>query len=198
MEKRDAGKLVFAEAFAGAPEDEKAFFAKREGWTYTLNPRDVFFADYVGHWKKNIWEQFDSHTKKLDYQVIIDYWLLPHFAELPFSQITSVEVQKFMATFKWKKGKHKGKPLSKARAKNIVTVLRNIFNDAADEYQWPNLPDPFRNAKKHLPKTPPKQREVFRFEEWMQIVNNIDGWHRPMIEVMVMTGTNSFRNCWTT
>lgn len=188
IERRDAGKLIFAEAFPGASETEKAYFAKLEGWNYAPEPRDILFGDYVRHWKENIWQNFDSHLKKLDYQVIIDYWLLPHFNDIPFSQITSVELQKFMATFKWKKGKHTGKPLSKARAKNILSVLRTIFNDAADEYQWANLPDPFRNAKKHLPKTPPKSREVFRFDDWMEIVRHIHPWYRPMIEVMVMTG----------
>lgn len=188
MEQIEAGKFVFAEAFPGAPEEEKAYFSKLEGWHYAPEPRDVLFGDYIRHWKEIIWQHFDSHLKKLDYQVVIDYWLLPHFAEIPFSQITSVEIQKFMATFKWKKGKHAGKLLSKARAKNILSVLRTVFNDAADEYQWANIPDPFRNAKKHLPKTPPKPREVFRIDDWMEIVRHIHPWYRPMIEVMVMTG----------
>jgi integrase len=188
IELRDAGRLVFAEAFPGAHDSEKAYFAKLEGWNYAPEPRDVLFGKYAQHWREEIWEHFDSHTKKLDYQVVIDYWLLPYFAEMPFSQITSVEVKKFMATFKWKKGKHKGKPLSKARAKNIMTVLRTIFEDAADEHQWANLHDPFRKVRENLPKTPVKVREVFRFDEWMEIIRHIRPWYRPMVEVMVMTG----------
>jgi integrase len=188
IELRDAGKLVFADAFLGAPDSEKAYFAKLEGWNFAPEPRDVLFDNYARHWRETVWELFDSHTKKIAYQDVMDYWLLPHFTDVPFSQITSVEVKKFMATFKWKKGKHAGKPLSKARAKNIITVLRTIFNDAADEYQWANLPDPFRKAKDNLPRTPPKIREVFRFDEWMEIISHIHPWYRPMVEVMVMTG----------
>lgn len=38
IDKRDAGKLVFADAFPGAPETEKAHFAKLEGWNYCPEP----------------------------------------------------------------------------------------------------------------------------------------------------------------
>jgi hypothetical protein len=34
IERRDAGKLIFADAFPGSSDNEKAYFAKLEGWQY--------------------------------------------------------------------------------------------------------------------------------------------------------------------
>lgn len=185
---RNSGSLVFAEAFPGSSEKEKSYFAKCEGANYAPPPKNILFGTYAKHWKDTISDHFDSHTLKITYDDVIGYWLLPYFKDMPFSQINSVEIKKFMATFRQKKGKNEGKRLSKARAKNIITVFRTVYFDAIDEYGWVNLPDPFRGSKKNLPKTPPKERGVFRFDEWAKIVQQLEPWLRPMIEVMVMTG----------
>ena len=42
--------------------------------------------------------------------------------------------------------------------------------------------------KKHVPKRIKKHPKVFRFDEWMKIINNFDPYYRPIAEVMVMTG----------
>ena len=44
IERRDNGKLVFADVFPGATEEEKGYFAKLEGWQYSPEPRDILFA----------------------------------------------------------------------------------------------------------------------------------------------------------
>ncbi len=77
IERRDAGKLVFAEAFPGAQEEEKAYFAKLEGWQYAPEPRDIIFGSYLQDWLKNVWGNYPEGTKKDDYKLIIDYWLVP-------------------------------------------------------------------------------------------------------------------------
>jgi len=58
IERRDAGKLNFVEAFPGASEDEKAYFAKLEGWQYAPEPRDILFSTYVQEWFLNVWSHF--------------------------------------------------------------------------------------------------------------------------------------------
>jgi len=73
IEKRDAGKLIFAEAFTGASEEEKAYFAKLEGWQYAPEPRDILFGSYVQDWYQNVWSHFPEGTKKDDYRQIINY-----------------------------------------------------------------------------------------------------------------------------
>ena len=187
IEKRDAGKLIFAEAFPGASEEEKAYFAKLEGWQYAPEPRDILFGSYAKEWYQDVWSHFPEGTKKDDYKQIIDYWLVPFFQDKTFFQISGVEIQRFFTTLKWQKGKHKGEPLSKARVKNILIPLRTIWNDVCDQYRWV-LHNPFPNLKKHLPKTQPKRREGFRFDEWQEFLNQVDPWYQPVVELMLLTG----------
>ncbi|QEM68914.1 tyrosine-type recombinase/integrase [Geobacter sp. FeAm09] len=187
IEKRDAGKLVFADAFPGASDEEKAYFARLEGWNYSPSPKDIIIGDYIEKWDREVVELYDSHTKRFDYRVILKCWVKPYFAEKTFYELTRLEMQKFIATFKCKIGKNKGMPLSRARASNIVTVVRALFNDATDEYHW-DIPDPFRNINRHMPKTPPQVRDIFLFDEWLHIVAALPEWHRPMIEFMMLTG----------
>jgi len=187
IEKRDAGKLVFADAFPGATDEEKAHFARLEGWNYSPSTKDIIIGDYIEKWDREVVELYDSHTKRFDYRVILKCWIKPYFAEKTFYELTRLEMQKFIATFKCKIGKNKGLPLSRARASNIVTVIRTLFNDASDEYHW-DIPDPFRNINRHMPKTPPQVRDIFLFDEWLQIVAALPEWHRPMIEFMMLTG----------
>lgn len=187
IEKRDAGKLIFAEAFPGAAEEEKANFAKLEGWQYAPEPRDILFGSYTQEWYNTVWSHYPEGTKKDDYKQIIDYWLLPYFQDKTFFQISGVEIQRFFTILKWQKGKHKGEPLSKARVKNILIPLRTIWNDACDQFRWV-LHNPFTNLKRHLPKTQTLRREGFRFDEWLHFLKHVDPWYQPVIELMILTG----------
>jgi len=188
MEKIEAGRFVFAEAFPNAPEEEKAWFALREGWQFNPEPRDILFGEYVQkQWLPTIWSHYQEGTKKDDYRLILDYWLLPFFADRTFFQISGVEIQQFIATLKWRKGKKKGQPLSKARVKNILIPLRAIWTDAVDQFRWA-LPNPFINLKKHLPRSVPKRREGFRFDEWLEFLGHVDTWYQPVVELMILTG----------
>lgn len=187
IDKRNAGQLVFAEAFPGASDTEKAYFAMQEGWHYAPQPKDVLFGDYAREWLQSVFCHYPEGTKKDDYRLIIDRWLLPYFRNLTFHQISGIELQKFISTLKWQKGKHRGKSLSKARIKNILIPLRTIWNDACDQHRWV-LHNPFTNLKKHLPRAPAKRREGFRFDEWQQFLVYIDPWYQPVMELMILTG----------
>jgi len=187
IERRDTGQLNFAEAFPGASEEEKACFAKLEGWQYAPEPRDVLFGDYAQRWLQEVWSHYPEGTKRDDYRQIIDYWLIPYFQDHTFFQISGVELQRFITTLKWKTGKNKGRFLSKARVKNILIPLRTLWNDACDQYRWV-LHNPFTTINKHLPKVPPKRREGFRFDEWQAFLGHIDPWYQPIVELMILTG----------
>jgi integrase len=187
MEKIANGTFVFAKAFPGASQEEKQFFAQKEGWNYSLEPRQILFGDYVEKWMKEIWSTFRPEGKGRDFKQAIDYWLLPYFGGKTFHQITGVEVKKFLAGLRWRDGKNKGQPLSRSRVKNILIPMRSIWNDACDENHW-ELPDPFRNIKKQMPKKVKKAPTIFRFEEWMKLIDNIDPFYKDVAEVMIMTG----------
>jgi len=187
QEKIENGSFVFAEAFPGASPEEKAFHAKHEQWEYKPEPQDVLFKDYVEAWKKRFLTNCNSESKRRDYEQVIDYWLLPYFADKTFFQISGVSLKEFIPTLVWKMGRKKGKPLSASRIRNILIPLRAIWDDANEEHRW-YLPDPFAYVKKSLPKRSKKHPEVFRFDEWVQVVEKIDSFYHPIAETMMMTG----------
>lgn len=71
-------------------------------------------------------------------------------------------------------------------------VLRTIWNDAIEQHQW-ECPDPFNFVKRFLKrnlKERPKKNDpkVFRFDEWIHVIENINPYYRIIAEVMLMTG----------
>jgi integrase len=187
VQKIEEGTFRFAEAFPGASEAEKKFFAEKEGWQYSTEPRNVLFGDYVEKWEADIFPNYPSEGKRRDYKQIIDDRLLPYFKKVSFYQITGVELQKFIASLRWREGKKKGKLLSRSRIRNIMVVMRTIWCDACEENHW-DLHDPFRFLAKHIPKGSKKHPEVFRVEEWFKLLECIDPFFRPIAEIMIMTG----------
>jgi len=187
MVKIESGKFSFAEAFPAASETEKVWFSKQEGLDYAPSPKDVNIGEHLKKWDKEVVELYSSSIKRFDYRNIVSCWIEPYFENKTFYDLTRFEVQKFIGTFKCKIGKNKGRPLSRSRSLNIISVLRTLYNDAADEFHW-EMADPFRDVHKHISKTPALVRDVFRFDEFQLILNEIPQWHRPMIEIMMLTG----------
>ena len=65
--------------------------------------------------------------------------------------------------------------------------FRAIWDDACEEHRW-DLSDPLAYIKKYLPKRSHKHPEVFRYDEWMKLMENFDPFYRPAAETMIMTG----------
>jgi integrase len=187
MEKIEDGTFAFAEAFPGASVEEKAFHSKKEGWEYAPAPQDVLFGEYTSQWVKKILDRCPSQTKRDNQRLIIDYWLLPYFGDKTFYQISGVTLKEFIPTLVWRKGKKKGKPLSPSRIRNIFIPLRAIWYDAFEEHRW-DLSDPFAYIAKFLPRRTRNHPEVFRFDEWIRIIESMDPFCRPIAETMIMTG----------
>lgn len=184
------GTFNFAKTFPGATEDEKAFHAAREGWEYRPEPHSVLFETYVAKWRESILANAKSKGKQLDWNQYIDCWLLPYFGKKTFHQIHAVEIQRFIAQLKRRKGSKKGESLSRSRVNNLLIPLRAIWSDACEENHW-DLPDPFRFVKKHLPDGGKKHPEGFRYDEFRKIieaVEKIDPFYVPHVETMIMTG----------
>ena len=190
LRRKAEGTLVFAKAFPGAPEAEKAFHARREGWEYTPEPHNVVFADYVKYWLDNVWANYPSDNKKDDLLQATEDWLLPYFGSMTFSDITGVELQIFVGQLRWRSGKNEGKPLSGSRVRNIMIPLRTIWRSARSKYRWSFAEDPFEFLKdeKAIPKKASKKPIVFRFEEWEKVIASMDICYRPIAEIMIMTG----------
>lgn len=190
LEKKSAGTLVFAKAFPGASESEKAFHARYEGWEYRPEPKDVFFKDYVIEWKERAWASYRSEIKKDDYQQVLDDWLIPYFGELTFDDLTGVKLQQFIGQLRWRSGKNLGRPLSGSRVRNIMIPLRAIWRSARSRYRWTSLENPFDFLKDEgvVPKKRGERPVVFRFGEWKHVLAHLDPFYHPVAEIMVLTG----------
>jgi integrase len=187
MEKIAKGTFIFAKAFPDASEKEKAFHAAREGWEYKPEPHNVLFGDYVGIWLNKMMANCPSDNTKRDYRQIIGDRLLPELGGKTFYQINGVLLKDFLSTLKWRTGKNKGRRLSEARIRNIISPLRVIWSEACEENRW-DLRDPFKFLAKHIPKDRKKHPVVLRFDEWLKIIENMRPYYRAIAELMIMTG----------
>lgn len=181
------GALEFAKLFPGASEEEKEFHSRLEKGEYTPTPKTITFGAYVRMWYASIWVHYPEATKQKDFKSVIDYWLLPYFGKKSFFIITQVEMQRFIATLRHRKGPKRGEPLSRATMVNILQIFRTIWNDAVSEYRW-MIFDPLVGIKKHLPRKGKKKVEVFRFDEWEALMNAMEHYYRPVAKLMVLTG----------
>lgn len=187
LEMKKLGTLEFARIFPKASEAEKEFHAKLEQREYAPDARGITFGGYVKRWYQTIWADYSSHTKKEDYRSAIDFWLIPYFGNKSFFQITTVEMQKFIASMKHQSGPKAGQQLSRARIVNVLQVFKTIWDDAVSEHHW-QLSNPCADKKKALPKKKKKTVQVFRFAEWVAIMDAMGEYYRPVAKLMILTG----------
>lgn len=187
LEMKREGTLEFGKLFPGASESEKEFHTRLEKGEYSPTPKAITFKAYVEKWYAKIWVHYPAATKQKDFKSVIDYWLLPFFGDMTFHHITGVTMQEFVATLKHRKGKKAGQPLARATMKNILQIFRTIWDDAVVEHRW-MIFSPLQGTKKHLPKKRKKKVEVFRFKDWLKLLDSMDPYYRPVAKLMVLTG----------
>ena len=180
--KIENGVFKFARSFPLSSKKDK--FSELEGRIVTIDPGDVLFGEYEKKWWKEM-KPGMTENKIRDYTSILNYHLLPYFAQRPFSEFTPVLLKKFLAHLKGKKVRS-NKPLSAKRIQNVMIPLREIVKDAIIEYGWPDFPDPFAGLK--LPKAPKTRVFPFSYGEWKILMGFIPYWYRPYFEFSVQTG----------
>lgn len=180
------GTLEFAKLFPGASEEEKEFHTRIEKGEYAPTPKAVTFGAYVAKWYGKVWSNYHPN-KQQDFKSVIEYRLLPFFRNMTFQQITGVTLQEFVANLKHLDGPKAGQPLARSTMVNTLQIFRTIWEDAVVEHRW-LIFDPLKGLKKHLPKKGKKKVQVFRFEEWQQLLAAMDEYYHPVATLMVMTG----------
>jgi integrase len=119
------------------------------------------FEEFAQQWYKNNMISWKPSVRK-DFKSILNYHLIPHFKDIPVIHITKAMIKNFRTSLAQLEGR-KG-PLSNKRINNILSVLRLILNEAAEEYEISNpfvkiKPLPVR--KSHI--MPFSLKEVFTF-----------------------------------
>ena len=183
MAEIEAGIFRFSKRFPHSKR--KKYFAELEGELVTVEPGDVLFGEYVEKW----WHDMSPGMtigQQRDYRSALNAHLLPKFADRPLSEFWStVRLKKFIQELKGKQNRY-GKPLSGKRIGNIMIPLRMIVKDAASEYNWHHLHDPFAGLK--LPKTRKYRVQPFTFDEWQTLLKFIPKWYHNYFQFAVQTG----------
>lgn len=110
IEKRDAGTLEFGREFPKAPEHLRVRFAKLEGRGSTKDPDVLTFGAFTTAWLNKVLDKDPSHTKRHDYRKILEWMVLPFFANLTFFEINGVCLKLFVTQLVHKKGRAAGTP----------------------------------------------------------------------------------------
>jgi integrase len=190
IRKIDDGTFRFADAFPGASEAEKAHFAKLEGWDYTPEAGELTIGEYIKSYRQRFLSDSAPSGKKRDWNQILDYWIVPTFGEMMFSEINGVVLEDFIENkLCHADGKKKGQRLSASRIANILIPFRAIWDAAMEEKKF-QLPDPFSylRKKKKVPRRGKNRPVVFRFSEFMRVLEKIDPYYRLHTEMQIVTG----------
>lgn len=195
IQKIEDGIFEFAVAFPGATEKEKEKFTNLEGQIYNSEPQNVIFGDYARYWLENILVNATSEGKQEDHSGRVNGKILPYFGNKTFKEINRNEIGKFIRQLNHENGPNIVTSLTKKTIRNILTPLSNIWESACDEYQWEPR-NPFRNLDEFMPQDPEpaldefdEMIKVFRFDEWIEVIKNMDPHYQPTAEYMIMTGT---------
>jgi len=191
MNKIEERTFKFVDAFPGATRKERKFFTELEGQQFNPEPQNVNFGEYAKEWMKRILPTITSQSKLKLYESVLNSRILPYFKRMNFYNITSTELQSFIAGMEKKSGPDKGQPLSRVRIQNILIPLRRIWEEAADQYRW-NLRNPFETINRHLPlKIRKRNCKVFRYDEWKDFIACAPEFFRPHLEFLIMTGLSA-------
>lgn len=206
MDKRKQmglGTIRFSDAFPNASPKLKALFAAKEALLIAPSPQEVKIGAYITFWTQDVLAYIEPKNKRYALKIIIDYWVLPAFSNFSFFEVDTSLIGKFISTMRQKKGKNNGKRLSKARIRRIIFTLRLIWSDACEKYRW-ELPDPFKNVRKQMPKDDEHDEFLddtggipsvavspqvpLRFNDFLSYLRHMDPWYQPMAELWILTG----------
>lgn len=156
-----------------------------------ISPADLTFRHYIEGprgWKNRIVMQFGT-SKRMDYLQAINDRLMPFFGNLTFFEINGVTVQSFVMGLRHRTTYRKDQPLSASRVRNIIIVLKAIYASACEEHRW-QLGDPFafQPLRKALPKRRKNLPAVFRYHDWLTLLQAMPEFYRPIAKLMVLTG----------
>jgi integrase len=139
--KRQAKELVAGVAVSATAQAVAAVVAGQSDITVPAGPSFQSFANTWFDERSIEWRR--SHIKSL--LSTLNGRLIPHFGQKVVSSITKSDVLEFRATLAKVKGRGQQEGLSAKRINEIMGLLRQILNEAADRFQFTS---PVLNIKK--------------------------------------------------
>ncbi len=156
-----SGTFRYAEIFLNSTKSD--YFAEKELLLFGLNktPGQVIFKDYAWAWYNLLKDSGRVSERTLwGYKSYLNLYLIPYFGELTFADLNKSTFDKFVS---WaKKQKIRKKPIINETVNKIFVPLKMICKDAAIEYGWGSIYNPFFGFKK-LPPEGDAYDKIFPF-----------------------------------
>jgi integrase len=147
------------------------------------NPSGLTFGEYWEKWIETM-KAGMSVNQIRDYTKIVNYYLLPYFGDMAFSEFKLMTMKKFLAHLSGMENRY-GRTLSSSTINNIFIPLRTLTADAFTEYEFV-MPDPFAGLKMPLRKR--IRVNPLTMDEWNRLMDVVNPWYVPYFEFAVTTG----------
>lgn len=143
------------------------------------------FADFSETWLAENEVRWRRTTRGLRRDMIRSH-LLPRFGEKRVGQVTRAELLEFRAELAKRRGKQPGTTISPKTVNEVMGVLSNIFDEAADRYEFVS---PAQRIKRL--KVPRKDIQPFSLDQAIRIIDAARADHRHYFVTRFFTGMRS-------
>ena len=183
-----SGTFRYAEIFPNSKNAD--YFTEKERLLFGLNktPGQVIFKDYAWAWYNLLKDSGRVSERTLwGYKSYLNLYLIPYFGESTFADLNKSTFDKFVS---WaKKQKIRKKPIINETVNKIFVPLKMICKDAAIEYGWGSIYNPFFGFKK-LPPEGNAYDEIFPFsmDEQSKILVCLSDHWKPYFDAAFKIG----------
>lgn len=183
-----SGTFRYADVFPNSKNSD--YFSEKERLLFGLNktPDQVLFKDYVWTWYNLLKDSGRVSERTLwGYKSYLNLYLVPYFGELTFADLNKSTFDKFVS---WAKNqKIRKRPIINETVNKILVPLKMICKDAAIEYGWGSIYNPFFGFKK-LPSEGNVYDEIspFSLDEQSKIISSLPDHWKPYFDAAFKIG----------
>ncbi|MFO7582161.1 Arm DNA-binding domain-containing protein [Guyparkeria sp.] len=154
--------------------------AQAESPSQTDGPDTPFFYEFIDEWmgEKEVEWKRSYQKKQID---IVNLYLRPEFGKRRVSDITRADLLKYRAALA--KDMHGTKPLSGARVNQIMNLLKQVLDEAADRFDFITPYVRIKPVKEGRSKVDP-----FSLDEVRRFLQEVDPHWRSYFTVRFFTG----------
>ena len=182
-------KRIEAEIILGTFEYQKYFpnsnrvelFTAREELMKVVQSNDPLFSEFAEQWYNEMEHQWRT-SHRTNIRQTLDRHIIPSFGYKIVSEISKADLLAFRGTLTRPDCKRK-KALSASRINHIMTPVRMILNEAANQFDFQN---PFRNITPL--KVPRTDVEPFEIEEVLLILDKVRADYKNYYTVRFFAG----------
>jgi integrase len=188
-----AGNFCFSSRFPEASLVSKTLHIQQERNITKKRPDQITIKEFVygchgfDGWISANLPTFSAEVQKR-YLADTEYWIIPLYGDLTFSELTGDILHQSLSQLTYKKSDKK--LMSGKRKRNILTPLSRIWKCARSKYSWRDLDDPFQYLEDntYLPRIIEKPTRMLLPSELFKLLKHMDIYNRNIAVLMALTG----------